>query len=718
MKWKVSKYEKSPTNQKFTKDSYHNYHSNSRDSYSSPNREQSYKREESVNSKECPSNEGHTIKVREIWVGNLPEGMTEEKLHKIFFIYGEISRIDKMRDKNYAFIKYRLCYSASRAYEKAKNMEIEGKQIKISFSDSGKRKDIKGDEPGFELTEKDCKIIHIYLNKNSEAPEEEKIKNILSKYGTINYIYLKYYTGFRPSIYVEYSKAEEAAKAIQAMNSEEGMENKKELGDTNCEVNYYFQKKIYPQEGMPMNNQMPSYNPIQMMNPNMMMQPGKFPPMMPNMYPMMNPMSKINLFNLLVLYPNYRMMPGFRPGMPMMNPNSPHGQMPNLNPQQPNNPNMPMNPNIPQQNNQMPNPNPMIMPNNQQLPKQIPNQMPNQIPNQMPNQIPNQMPNQMNPQMPNMYPNMPPKPMPFMNFPNRNFFYGNFPQMPSPQIPNPQIPNQFNNFLYKPAQPTQAENNQPNTANNNSEQDNSKSVEKCPSDNITSVQESELSSVNDDMDSCFEKDYSLEEENLKTIWGGVITKGAREKVMVDIYAIRGKVHDVLDKVLALNISHKTSYDEILKRSLIGIVAISPQNVTQKETFEKYLKYFGEKEKAGIINIDLNHSMYVLQPCEFSRKFYQNPKKHMVGLIVDSAAPLKSVEDVNKVLLPPPVISSAEKRILAIKSKKTKASVNKEIQDKEIIETLKKNNISSLSKEELAILMERFPNLKDLLSKNS
>jgi RNA recognition motif-containing protein len=37
---------------------------------------------------------GANIRVRELWVGNLPEGITEKKLYSHFFIYGEIENID------------------------------------------------------------------------------------------------------------------------------------------------------------------------------------------------------------------------------------------------------------------------------------------------------------------------------------------------------------------------------------------------------------------------------------------------------------------------------------------------------------------------------------------------------------------------------------------------------------------------------------------------
>ena len=40
------------------------------------------------------------LRVRELWVGNLPESITEKKLYSHFFIYGEIDRIEIVPHKN------------------------------------------------------------------------------------------------------------------------------------------------------------------------------------------------------------------------------------------------------------------------------------------------------------------------------------------------------------------------------------------------------------------------------------------------------------------------------------------------------------------------------------------------------------------------------------------------------------------------------------------
>jgi hypothetical protein len=137
-----------------------------------------------------------------------------------------------------------LCQSASRAYEKAKNMTLNGSVIKISFSDNGKRRDILGDESGFELSEKSCKLLHISLNKNSQIPPDNVLKDVFKKYGHVKALHVKNNSGFRSSIYVEYSKPEEAENAIsQLMTNDVTGEKRKLIGDPSCEVNFYFKKK-------------------------------------------------------------------------------------------------------------------------------------------------------------------------------------------------------------------------------------------------------------------------------------------------------------------------------------------------------------------------------------------------------------------------------------------------------------------------------------------
>ncbi len=123
-------------------------------------------------------------------------------------------------------------------------MTLNGNVIKISFSDNGKRRDILGDESGYELSEKTCKLLHISLSKNSQIPPDNFLKDLFKKYGYVKALHVKNNSGFRSSIYVEYSKTEEAENAInQFMTQDITGEKRKLLGDPSCEVNFYFKKK-------------------------------------------------------------------------------------------------------------------------------------------------------------------------------------------------------------------------------------------------------------------------------------------------------------------------------------------------------------------------------------------------------------------------------------------------------------------------------------------
>lgn len=192
-----------------------------------------------------------------------------------------------------------------------------------------------------------------------------------------------------------------------------------------------------------------------------------------------------------------------------------------------------------------------------------------------------------------------------------------------------------------------------------------------PVENITDNLTNEENSIRDDKNE-FERDYSLEDENLKQLWSGFITKNKKDRVCVDAYQIRNDCGQFFNNEFNLNVSHRTQFDEIMKRTIIGIVAFSPQNETQCQIFDTYIEYFFGKQRVGVVNLRYPAILYIIPPCEFSRKFYQNPRKHLLGIYVDSNAEPKSYVDMNNLVLPPPVISLTEKKQL-LKQQKNKAS---------------------------------------------
>lgn len=290
---------------------------------------------------------------------------------------------------------------------------------------------------------------------------------------------------------------------------------------------------------------------------------------------------------------------------------------------------------------------------------------------------PNQPPNGNMQPMPNM--NMVPRyPFPYMRPP---MMWGGYPGMGvNPQgLPHPQQPPQ-NTQPQNPPNPQPApQPSGPTTANEVKVilQEALRVLEKHspenPSSNNSSNKEDDLPSLKNEAELDYENEYSLEEENLKNIWSGFLTKNKKDRIGVDVYQIRGNISENFNTEFNLNVSHRTQYDEIMKRQMLGIVAISPQNVTQCEIFQDYINYFSEKQRVGVINfIKSPYILYLVPPCDFSRKFYQNPKKHLLGILVDARIEPKTYVDMTRLNLPPPVISLTEKKLLSKLQKKNQS----------------------------------------------
>ena len=61
----------------------------------------------------------HNIRVREIWVGNLPNDITDKSLIATFEMYGAVESVEVFTKPNqiFAFLKYEKVSSASKAFE-------------------------------------------------------------------------------------------------------------------------------------------------------------------------------------------------------------------------------------------------------------------------------------------------------------------------------------------------------------------------------------------------------------------------------------------------------------------------------------------------------------------------------------------------------------------------------------------------------------------------
>ena len=623
------------------------------------------------------------INVREIRITNLPLSTNESGLYKEFFVYGEISKIELKTfwDKKNAFIKYRLVQSAIKAFNVENNAYFNGNIINVTFSNESQRKDIKGNESGFELNENNCKLIVVCLNKNLETADEETFLNIFENYGKIKNIKIKNISN-RNHIFIEYYKYEEAQRAIIEMNKEINYEKRKMLRDEKCEIDFYFKNKyneINPfskQQNINMNNeQFPN-----MKNSNNLNIP--FLGGQANIFQMLQK-NLMNQFNSNLLNNFQRLN--------QININ----QYKNIN----NNNNCPGN-----------NYNNRNLTNNQLNNCNLTNQYLNIIKKNSNKSLLTSK---------NVFPCQ--NPLYFQNL-NRFIFPQNCQNLQNRNqqnlllLNNPifsnVINNNFKNQINYNNNNFAANTNKNSTkVKNTNESNNSYDVKdllnKIISDKSKKKQnsnsDSDISSINSSKsieETDFEKEFSLEEENLKYIWNGYLTKNNKEKVNIDIYKIRGKIDDNYFTGYHFNICNRIHYEEVLKKYLLGIVAISPNNIAQKEIFEKYINYFRERQRCGVINISENYILYIASPGEFSKKFYINPKKHLLGLLVDSKVEPKLY--VNNLALPPPVISTTEKRRLM--SLKRKNENKKEI---------KKNNHSDKENGNEEVIMK----LKEQLQNN-
>ena len=99
--------------------------------------------------------------------------------------------------------------SASRAFDQANGLEIDGYLIKISFSDHTRRPSVVGDLEGYVHTEENSHTLFIAFSINSQLPSEELLIKVFSRYGNVRAIYVKQTppnSYFRPHVFVDYYK--------------------------------------------------------------------------------------------------------------------------------------------------------------------------------------------------------------------------------------------------------------------------------------------------------------------------------------------------------------------------------------------------------------------------------------------------------------------------------------------------------------------------------
>lgn len=207
----------------------------------------------------CVVLDGGVVRMREIWVGNLPSDVTEAMLYNHFFIYGDVEKIDVFAFKGFAFVRFKLVAAAARAVECANGILIGGRPVRIAFSDQTRRHDAVGDKPGYEPNEYNAKTLHVQYKRDGPIQTEGKMQEVLNRYGRVKAIYIKQAlpnSHTKAYLYVDYVTHEEAENALfHLYQSDKGGLRRQELGDGSIEIVYAFNKQKEPVERPKMEQQ-------------------------------------------------------------------------------------------------------------------------------------------------------------------------------------------------------------------------------------------------------------------------------------------------------------------------------------------------------------------------------------------------------------------------------------------------------------------------------
>lgn len=99
-------------------------------------------------------------------------------------------------------------------------------------------------------------------------------------------------------------------------------------------------------------------------------------------------------------------------------------------------------------------------------------------------------------------------------------------------------------------------------------------------------------------------------------WSGLMTKSLKNNVVVDAHFVSGDFSMVTEEILTnkmhnLNLTLRSTIDEVTKRIPLAVMILVPSNSTQVTRFnEEYRNYFKEKRIVGIVNYFKGKIVYI------------------------------------------------------------------------------------------------------------
>ena len=90
----------------------------------------------------------NSIRVREVWIGNLIRNVSEDMLRRELSVFGIVDQVDLFfREQTFAFIKFQSADKASNCVDSYHLLNGRLGQIKVNYSDFLKRYNIVADRP-------------------------------------------------------------------------------------------------------------------------------------------------------------------------------------------------------------------------------------------------------------------------------------------------------------------------------------------------------------------------------------------------------------------------------------------------------------------------------------------------------------------------------------------------------------------------------------------
>lgn len=129
----------------------------------------------------------NSVRVREIWIGNLPKDSNEESVKNTLSIFGKIDSIDLFfKEQVFAFVKFETSESATYCVDSSNVLTGKFSNVKVSYSDFLKRFNIVGNVSSIEENPKKLtSIVFLGVMNGLELPKEKFIREKFSDFGKI-----------------------------------------------------------------------------------------------------------------------------------------------------------------------------------------------------------------------------------------------------------------------------------------------------------------------------------------------------------------------------------------------------------------------------------------------------------------------------------------------------------------------------------------------------